>query len=551
MKLKLFIKVFILIIGMSSGIFSQYTPDMHFVDYNPVWQHVSIDTSFIIDNIIVVDGKAYISNGMDKFNTPKTIVKDSSLFIVYDYLSGEGVFVEKINVKTGKIVWNYHYDHRNKDKWEPFAYFYTNGSFYINENGDIEILSFREKYNYQSIYKTFSKKVLNYDSGELIKHTYGKAGDTTVAQLIISQFWNKSYLLPKGVDEYLYLSNLYQNSNSEDSIDIYSYTLNENGQALEKKYIRLDKNHSNNFIYSMGGVGKDSVYVFRSELQSTGGNITRFDYYFDIYDREMNLLLSRKLDEMVFDKDADQTVLFPYNDDKVIVFELFENQESYYYFYDYQGNFLGKYLIKLDGDVNLYRKSVTKLKDGSFLVCATTYDFYEKGDTSELCFLKIDLDSDRVKLLKKIKVSPVDNFLHTQFVQELDNGDIIVGGRHLYHPYGEDGKPTSGWGDGYGQISICFRAEDLGLKTSVVQVPTQEKSLTIFPNPAKDKINISIDDGVAGKLSIYDILGQRVATGKINGTQKELDICSLTTGIYSVVVNTNAGKTLRGSFVKE
>jgi hypothetical protein len=64
------------------------------------------------------------------------------------------------------------------------------------------------------------------------------------------------------------------------------------------------------------------------------------------------------------------------------------------------------------------------------------------------------------------------------------------------------------------------------------------ESISIFPNPAKDKITISNLD--KGQCSIWSITGQRISEQNINSSG-ELDISRLSSGIYMLIVDRPEG----------
>lgn len=56
-------------------------------------------------------------------------------------------------------------------------------------------------------------------------------------------------------------------------------------------------------------------------------------------------------------------------------------------------------------------------------------------------------------------------------------------------------------------------------------------TLSIYPNPAKDYVNISISNNIATRVEIYDVLGKRVFVRKVNESMP-LNISSLQPGLY-------------------
>jgi hypothetical protein len=67
--------------------------------------------------------------------------------------------------------------------------------------------------------------------------------------------------------------------------------------------------------------------------------------------------------------------------------------------------------------------------------------------------------------------------------------------------------------------------------TLSVEEQELDTTLSIYPNPAKDHVNISISNNAVTRIEIYDILGKRVFVRKINESMS-IDVSSLTSGLY-------------------
>ena len=72
-------------------------------------------------------------------------------------------------------------------------------------------------------------------------------------------------------------------------------------------------------------------------------------------------------------------------------------------------------------------------------------------------------------------------------------------------------------------------AEDRWGTLSTNSLELQE--FNIYPNPAKDRVNITINNSIETKIEIYDVLGKRVLNKKTN-EPTILDISSLKSGLY-------------------
>ena len=62
----------------------------------------------------------------------------------------------------------------------------------------------------------------------------------------------------------------------------------------------------------------------------------------------------------------------------------------------------------------------------------------------------------------------------------------------------------------------------------------------IFPNPTKDKLNISFSEPLTGQISLIDLSGKSIFEQKIMKQQNLLfDVSSLKKGIYLVIISSN------------
>jgi plastocyanin len=65
--------------------------------------------------------------------------------------------------------------------------------------------------------------------------------------------------------------------------------------------------------------------------------------------------------------------------------------------------------------------------------------------------------------------------------------------------------------------------------------------LNVFPNPAKENISIVSSETIES-ISIVNIIGQTILNvNDVNSTEKSVDVASLTSGVYNVIINTARG----------
>lgn len=66
------------------------------------------------------------------------------------------------------------------------------------------------------------------------------------------------------------------------------------------------------------------------------------------------------------------------------------------------------------------------------------------------------------------------------------------------------------------------------------------ENLVLYPNPAKNEINLSFSGQEINELKITNLVGQIIFESKLN-TQNKIDITSLKDGIYNITITTNKG----------
>jgi hypothetical protein len=61
----------------------------------------------------------------------------------------------------------------------------------------------------------------------------------------------------------------------------------------------------------------------------------------------------------------------------------------------------------------------------------------------------------------------------------------------------------------------------------------------IYPNPAKEQINISFDAPSTGQISLIDVSGKVVLVEQIHGKELALDLSVFNAGIYMLAIQTD------------
>ena len=94
----------------------------------------------------------------------------------------------------------------------------------------------------------------------------------------------------------------------------------------------------------------------------------------------------------------------------------------------------------------------------------------------------------------------------------------------------------NGQGAGINSIQPISGGANTGFATSFNEVePEFEGDFMIYPNPAKNILNIKLFDNAEGTYKIVNLLGQTVKAGKIS--KDNIDVSQLKIGLYIIEVN--------------
>jgi hypothetical protein len=94
-------------------------------------------------------------------------------------------------------------------------------------------------------------------------------------------------------------------------------------------------------------------------------------------------------------------------------------------------------------------------------------------------------------------------------------------------------------------VDSAFSKNSVGLKIKITK-----SVFSMYPNPAKDQLHISLLENENGTVTIIDITGKTVMQVNISTQHDVINLSSLGRGIYFVNVQTAAGNTVK-KLVKE
>jgi hypothetical protein len=98
---------------------------------------------------------------------------------------------------------------------------------------------------------------------------------------------------------------------------------------------------------------------------------------------------------------------------------------------------------------------------------------------------------------------------------------------------------------GIDDISVTPRS----LITDAPNLSSSKSGLTIYPNPAKDVLNVVMKNTEVASIEIFDITGRRVQTSLLDADNTEVNVTSLPKGLYMVRTK-GSGNMQTSKFIK-
>ncbi len=92
--------------------------------------------------------------------------------------------------------------------------------------------------------------------------------------------------------------------------------------------------------------------------------------------------------------------------------------------------------------------------------------------------------------------------------------------------------------------------DEMPLYPISVNEAINEEEVSVYPNPANDIVTFAADEDNE-VVSIFDALGRKVLSRRLDGEKLVVDLNSLSSGLYIYIIEQDGGKIKRGRFVKQ
>lgn len=181
--------------------------------------------------------------------------------------------------------------------------------------------------------------------------------------------------------------------------------------------------------------------------------------------------------------------------------------------------------------------------DGGFYVGYTS-DYEPSngwyGDGQESKFVLTKLDSNLNIIWDKEYSLSGYYIVLVDMITTTDNGCLLVGASQNNNSSIEKND------------ILLIKVDSNGIAIWTKNIKISTAKISIFPNPTTDYINIEVKGSQQIKeLSIIDINGKQVLKKQINATQNQLDVITLSSGLYIIEGVMKNGRRFSEKFVKE
>ncbi len=471
-----------------------------FLSHQPVWSHVAFDTT-----AVGYKGR----NGTDNYRNlanDKILIQGDSAILVYRNFQDVygGSFIEKIDLKSGRSIWQNSFDLRSHEKQQ-----YTS-NFFINDKGELELLNFTHNMDtFFGFWHSGKLSIYKYNpyTGELVSKfhsdlnnpaypVFGLDGNSTRfskfhQSVKYSTFWSLSSAGLTFLMQYL-----------DDSLKIFKTDTT----ALPMKYTKVNPYALTHFYVHEN---PDTFVALRHSYPKvpyrTGGEL---DVSVDFFDGNMKLIdsfnITSQIDSVAiyyihnarnrhvcifsvetFPNSLDERQrLICVNTKGEIVEQVIYQHTKLHEF----GECVGMYKLRDEPGMFIINKSAI----GNNPEVVHLF-FYKSDGQGNLTLLKDIIMKDRYTLTYNV-------------IEQLENGDILLSG-----VFRKRGSASQDIIKNERFITSRWSAKDLGLVSKTDPERKSAHSIVVYPNPSSGQIFFNGLRQVSFKARIYSTHGQLLA----------------------------------------
>ena len=506
----------------------------------PKWHVTEFDEGMLSDSC---DGYNYFFN---LANDPERIYINNEYIFAY-YLRGKrtspsGHYIVKRNLDTGEKVWSVREDH-TMTGWRTNitrALFLDEDSNLIHI-GLVPISTYpKSPSGFQLDPQTqFSKKKIDINTGNTISFYFPDNTDTTIS------------ILPQAIFKYGPYNHLYKEGDNYRCI--YPVKYNDKldfklvSQLVDGEGRRVGTTDSIPFyegqrFVNFTQINEDTfLYIETFKLSDS--------IVFNFVDKNLNTL---KLISIKENFPINDMLLYSYQRNKLI-FTSFDTKTNPFeppishVIYDLKGNKLLNAKVNLDY-LELYPTPLLYGKTDELFLFSRYAKKLGVGDW-DFSMNIYKLTQDTMTLISAFKVDDKDRFVFITSIDELPDGDILVGIEEDNMIY----KNGNYQHDGNARAMSTMRVspEALGLIPVSTHTAFSIDQLNLYPNPSSGSVRIAFPNGInEGKLDIYNASGTLVMSRDFDKHLSNFfEFEDLPSGIYMIKAIDKAGKSVVGKLV--
>jgi len=272
----------------------------------------------------------------------------------------------------------------------------------------------------------------------------------------------------------------------------------------------------------------------------------------EVYDKDFNFLWRKPLGAGHSDYGLD------YNGEEVLIMDFYDVDSNFMYINKYLlSNGMTTHLLSVSPDFDLHESCRAMSRIG--WVYISTFDFVGRLTDDSLSWLPFE---DEIFAVKMDGSGDVQRYAHhhsKRYSLSTPNSDSSVYFAEPHATINKNGTRIlfgSNWRLNIAQdTSVDAYIVDLNNMLNAIKrdIPSDNPTFRIYPNPATDKLNVVSDkiyrDAV---LKIYDALGKIVSEAAIRNFLTSVPVSALPMGLYLYQISDSDGKILdEGKFLKE
>jgi hypothetical protein len=514
---------------------SQETIDVKFNEANPIWVHTMVDTTFIpIANQAFFTKFSSISPHLAQrekdFIYPMAICKEKQSLDDY------GFILDKIDIRTGNKIWTHYntpYNQGQKDVYHNLNFFGDN----IEMVGAVE---------------NFDRK--NYCSHKMI--------DTKTGQLI--KFTNSSKSLPEFYTRYFtgyvissdsLLLNSFTVGDDIGSLDKPKYNYGINVELYDKNMLNLIETRNLFDFDTLGPFSIDQPNYTLKLNQNTLVSLAYRDRYESWSNRGTKIMWTDISDPFKIKtrQIKDYTGIIPGTKESFLLQRFNAINNTIHISHNYPNFDIQKntcYILWLDsiGEIKTFIP-IPKYNDHLYLLTDMIYanDDFAYLYASPSIKDKYGFDIIRIN-------HGIDTIQYISSLTSLVEGESFAKNFNIHTLYDDGFLILGGYATKEGQESktalkiYCFRALDLGIDfkpVSTNEIIKENHKFSIFPNPTSNSLYLKLSDLTSNsRMRIYDLNGKQVFEESLPQIFNQIEISSLTKGVYFVRVTNDKGEVI-------